>query len=276
MSHTHVVLLGTGTPNLRPDRYQSSLLITVDDTTLVVDCGGGTLQRLAQAHAQGWLPGGYTNLTRLFLTHLHPDHTTGLADFLIGPWVLHRDAPVQVWGPHGTAALVDGLCAAYAEPIDAHRRGLAPLQHPFTVTTAALVAGVPVTVGPATVTPIAVDHGALPAFALRVETPDRVIVVSGDTRPTDALVAAARGCDVLIHEVYSAARLATRPPAWQAYHRVVHTSTVELAAMVRAIRPNLLVLTHQLYWGATDSELLHEISELYDGPVVSGHDLLRL
>ena len=88
MSRTRLVLLGTGNPNLHPDRYQSSLAVIVDDVPYIVDCGGGTVQRLSQAqHEKGISALAAPRLSRLFLTHLHPDHTTGLPDFIIALWL---------------------------------------------------------------------------------------------------------------------------------------------------------------------------------------------
>ena len=82
------------------------------------------------------------------------------------------------------------------------------------------------------------------------------------------------GCDVLVHEVYSAEAFKRREPEWQRYHAASHTSTVELAALAARARPKLLVLYHQLYWGATDEDLVRESREAgYDGPVVSAADL---
>jgi ribonuclease BN (tRNA processing enzyme) len=126
-----------------------------------------------------------------------------------------------------------------------------------------------------TVTAIPVHHdGWETAFGYRFETPGRVIVISGDTRPVDAIVEACRGCDVLVHEVYSAERFKTRSPEWQRYHADAHTSTVELAALAGRARPKLLVLYHQLYWGATDDDLLREIRTAgYSGAAVSARDL---
>ena len=43
----------------------------------------------------------------------------------------------------------------------------------------------------------------LEAYGYKFETADKTIVISGDTTPTDALVEAATGCDILVHEVYS-------------------------------------------------------------------------
>ncbi len=99
-------------------------------------------------------------------------------------------------------------------------------------------------------------------------------MISGDTTPVDAIAEAAAGCDILLHEVYSATRLAARRADWQAYHRAHHTSTVELADLAARAEPDLLVCYHQLYWGATDEDLLAEIRDAgYTGRVVSGRDL---
>jgi ribonuclease BN (tRNA processing enzyme) len=98
-------------------------------------------------------------------------------------------------------------------------------------------------------------------------------VISGDTGPTDAAIKACNGCDVLIHEVYSTAGFARRPAEWQKYHARYHTSSAELAAIATKARPGLLVLTHQLFWGTSEKDLLAEVTRGYGGKVVSGHDL---
>ena len=131
------------------------------------------------------------------------------------------------------------------------------------------------------VTAIAVQHGAWKdAFGYRIDTPDRSIVISGDTRPSEALMKVARGVDILIHEVYSASRLAPedRPGGkdWPRYCREYHTSDVELGAVAARIRPKLLILDHIIRMGASDEELLTVVhAGGYDGKVVIGKDLER-
>ena len=95
----------------------------------------------------------------------------------------------------------------------------------------------------------------------------------GDTAPSEELVKYAEGCDVLIHEVYSEAGFQTRPPVWQKYHSKFHTSTIQLADIANRINPELLILYHQLPWGAKPEEMLAEIAETYKGKVVYGNDL---
>ena len=105
-------------------------------------------------------------------------------------------------------------------------------------------------------------------------THDKVIVISGDTGPTNATADQCNGCDILVHEVYSAERFATRPPEWQRYHRSFHVSTVGVAQIANRARPKLLVLYHQLFWGTTDAALEAEVRAAgYAGRVVSAKDL---
>ena len=126
-----------------------------------------------------------------------------------------------------------------------------------------------------TVSAFRVEHGSWPAWAYRFETAEGSIVVSGDTAPCAGIEAAAAGCDILVHEVYSARAFAALTPAWRRYHGSVHTSTRELAALARRVRPGLLLLVHQLDWGGGDC-LAEEVREAYDGPVLDGRDLQRV
>jgi ribonuclease BN (tRNA processing enzyme) len=119
-----------------------------------------------------------------------------------------------------------------------------------------------------------VKHGAWRhSYAYKFRTPDRVVVISGDCSPTEEIIDFYRGCDVLVHDVYSASRFERRPERWKAYHRNSHTSSLELARIANEVRPGILVLTHQLLWGSTPEELMAEIRETYDGNVHFGNDL---
>ncbi len=102
----------------------------------------------------------------------------------------------------------------------------------------------------------------------------KTIVISGDTRPSERLLEAARGANILVHEVYSDAGWRRREPIWQKYHASFHTSASELAALAKDANPDLLVLTHQLYWGTSDEDLVQEIRDAgYDGKIISAKDL---
>ena len=96
------MLLGTGTPNAEPDRSGPSVAIVVGDTPYIVDCGPGVVRRATAAQAAGIEALEPKKLTRLFLTHLHSDHTAGYPDLVLTPWVLEREQPLEVYGPPGT------------------------------------------------------------------------------------------------------------------------------------------------------------------------------
>ncbi len=274
---TQVVLLGTGTPNADPDRFGPAVAIVAGGQSYLVDAGVGVVRRAAAAAARHGIAAlRPESLTRVFITHLHSDHTLGLPDLMLSPWVLERKTPLAVAGPAGIAAMTAHIEEAWREDIGMRLYGLEPQSsRNYRAETREITAGPAYQDANMRIDAIAVPHGSWPeAFAYRFQTADRVIVISGDTQPTDAIAAACNGCDVLVHEVYSAARLDTRPPEWQRYHRGVHTSTTELAALAMKARPTLLVLYHQLYWGASDDDLVREIRAAgYTGAIVSGKDL---
>ena len=272
---TQVVLLGTGTPNADPERMGPSTAVVVDGVPYLVDCGPGVVRRCAQAAAEGVAGLAPERLERVFLTHLHSDHTVGLADLVYTPWVLERERPLQVFGPPGTANMAEHVGAAWSQDVQLRLNGLEPANpEGWRTRVQEISAGWVYEDERVRVRAIAVEHGSWPhAFGFRFDTPDRSVVISGDCRPSPALIEAAQDCDLLIHEVYSHEMFQTRPPVWQRYHAAFHTSTLELAEIALRARPKLLVLTHQLFWGAQPEDLLHEIRTRYEGPVVSGRDL---
>ncbi|HEV8448879.1 MAG TPA: MBL fold metallo-hydrolase [Gemmatimonadaceae bacterium] len=271
-----VVVLGTGTPNADPERSGPAVAIVVGDAAYLVDAGPGVVRRAAQAARDDSIPALQPpRLRRVFLTHLHSDHTVGLPDLLLSPWVLGRTEPIEVFGPRGTRRMVGLLEQAYSEDVQIRLNGGEPSNKTGYAANAHDVgAGVIYRDSNVTITAFKVAHGKWDwAFGYRFATRDRVIVVSGDTSPTDAVVDACNGCDVLVHEVYSAERFRTRTPDWQRYHAAYHTSTDQLADIATRARPKLLVLYHQLYWGDDDAGLIRQVRAKYRGNVVSAQDL---
>ena len=272
---THIVLLGTGTPNADPDRSGPAVAVVVNGTAYLVDAGVGIVRRAAAAAARGIPALEASRLDRVFLTHLHSDHTLGLPDLIFTPWVLERERPLAVFGPPGTEEMVTHLEAAYEVDIRRRIDGLQPQNVTgWRAVTRVVAPGIVYRDTNVVVTAVPVLHEEWPAaFAYRFETKDRTVVISGDTRASESIVDACAGCDVLVHEVYSDAGFAGRTPEWQRYHAAAHTSASALADLATRARPKLLVLYHQLLWGATPDALLREIRARYDGAVVFGNDL---
>ena len=274
---THLVILGTGNPNPDPERSGPSVAVIANGTAYLVDAGPGLMRRAASLSAR------FPALTAqrlgfLFLTHLHSDHTVGLPDLIHTGWVMGREAPLRIYGPPGIREMAEHLTEAYRADITNRTTGLQPHTREGWKLDARVVAGGEIyRDSNVTVTALPVHHDGWKegtAFGYRFQTRDRVIVISGDATPSESLVQACSGCDVLVHEVYSTRGFATRTPEWQRYHADAHTSTRELAELAQRARPRLLVLYHQLYWGATDEDLIQEIRAAgYSGPVVSARDL---
>jgi len=272
-----VVILGSGTPIPDPLSSGPALAIVVHGQAYLFDAGAGVVRR-AEAAAEQYriLALQATSLTRLFLTHLHSDHTLGYPDVMLTPWVVGRRPPLEVYGPKGTADMTRFIKLAYQQDIAVRGEGLEGLGD----------AGPPVNVHEISegvvyrdanimVKAIRVRHGSWrEAFGYAVDAAGRTIVISGDTAPCPALAEACHGCDVLVHEVYSAARFPGLSASVRRYHAAFHTSTTELAQLAAKAEPKLLVLYHQLYFGPRQGvDLAREIREGYSGKVADSKDL---
>ncbi len=275
LPRTRVVMLGTGTPINDPDRSGPSVAVVVDDFPYIVDFGPGVVRRAAAAELAGTTGLAVDRLDRAFCTHLHSDHTAGYPDLILTPWVLGRDVPLQVYGPPGIRSMTDHVLAAWAEDIEVRADGNQPSEEQgWKVEVHEIEPGIVYTDARVKVTAFNVRHGDWShAYGFRFDTPDRSVVISGDTVPVDAIAEQCDGCDVLVHEVYAKAGFDQREPDWQVYHAASHTSGVQLGELAAKARPKLLVLTHQLLWGATEEQLLEEIRLNFDGEVVYANDL---
>lgn len=276
-------MLGTGTPIPDPDRDGQSIAIVVDSVAYLFDAGTGVGRRAAAAGRLGVkafasrTPNGQPapRFDRVFLTHLHSDHTLGLADAIFTPWIQGRATPLDIYGPPGTATLVTGILTGNREDI-AERLAASggPALNGWKAVVHEIVAGEVFRDSRVAVTAFSVPHADWKyAFGYRIQTPDRLIVISGDTRPTPAIAQQCRGCDVLIHEVYSDSGFANVPPARKIYHAHAHTSATQLGDIATQAKPRLLILNHQLFFGASDERLLEEVRSRFKGRVVSAKDL---
>lgn len=276
---TKVVLLGTGNPNPSPSQSGCSVAIIVNDTPYIIDFGPGLVRKAAEmSPAYGGKIKGLDvkNLKHAFLTHLHSDHTIGYPDLILTPWVMGRNEPLEVYGPEGTEKLTSGILEAYDADIKYRIYGDEPGNdtgwrvncHEFSKD------GVIYQDGNVKVEAFKVEHGTWPnAFGFRITTPDKKIVISGDTRPSRKVAEYSRDADILIHEVYSDKGFQQRNDDWKKYHSEHHTSTKELGEIASEAKPKLIVLYHILFWGSPEEELLAEIGEKYKGKVISGRDL---
>jgi len=271
-------MLGTGTPNPDPARSGPALAIVVNDTPYIVDFGPGVVRQAASLSPRygGSIKGLDVKLIkRAFLTHLHSDHTAGFADLILTPWVMGRDEPLQVYGPEGIVEMAENLLNAYKEDIEYRVNGSEGANKlGWQVDATAVQKGLIYEDENVSVEAFPVKHGTWTnAFGYRFTTPDRVIVVSGDTTPKSNLEEYTQDVDILVHQAYSAAGLENSPPAWQEYMRSNHTSAIELAELASQVNPELLVLYHVLFMGSNEDELISEIRQQFSGDVIIASDL---
>jgi ribonuclease BN (tRNA processing enzyme) len=274
-SGTKVVVLGTGNPSADPERWGPAVAIIVNDRAYLVDCGPGIVRRAAAAEKKGFAALKAKELNIVFITHLHSDHTLGYPDLIFSPWVLGRMNPLEAYGPHGLKHMTSHIEKAWSEDVQVRRRGLEQANATgFKVNVHEIRPGVVYRDENVTVTAFPVKHGIWKeAFGYTFKTRDRKIVISGDTAPTDEIVKACDGCDVLLHEVYNPHGDELNDPHWQEYFRTFHTSPAELAKIAKRARPKLLVVYHQVLEKLPEQDLVEQIAHEYSGNWISAKDL---
>lgn len=273
---TRLIVLGSGTPVPDPERAGPAYAVTYGSRVFLFDAGAGVMRRVAAAG----LP--IDGMTAVLLTHLHSDHTLGLPDVIHTTWVMGRSRVMPVIGPPGTSVMVGHLQSAWIEDVvlrtEGTERGRRGGQR---VDTRETTGGIVYDSAGVRIRAIPVPHGGWPvSFAFRIDTPDRSIVLGGDTAPSPALEEASRGVDLLVHEVYASTRVAPeqRPGGelWPQYLREFHTSDEELGAIAARAQPKRLILSHVLRMGGTMDEVLAGVRRGgFRGTVVVANDLDR-
>lgn len=272
---TRVVVLGTGTPAADPERWGPAVAVVVNDRAYLVDCGPGVVRRAAAAEKNGIAALKAKELGIVFITHLHSDHTLGYPDLIFSPWVLGRKKELEAYGPHGLKSMTSNIEKAWAEDVRVRRRGLEQGNATgYKVNVHEIGPGVVYRDENVTVTAFLVKHGIWKeAYGYTFVTKDRKIVIAGDTAPTDAVVNACDGCDVLLHEVYNPHGDELKEAHWKEYFRTFHTSPAELGEIGRRARPKLLVIYHQILEKLPEADLAEQVGHEYSGNWVMAKDL---
>ena len=292
---TRVVTLGTvAGPPPRAHRAQSSNLLIVNGTFYVVDAGDGAARRIAKAGIN------VRDIGTIFLTHLHDDHTAGLGTLMSVAWDNQRTQPINVYGPPRTEDLIKaavqyfsisaeiriadgGRSVPIAQVFFGHdvRPGMV-YQDTNVKVTAAETTHFEFHSGPAA--------GKHKSYAYRFETPDRVIVFTGDTGPNDALTNLAKDADLLLAEANSveermqdlikSGQWQVMPPAQQAGIRRQmtqgHLSTDDVGKLAAQARVKTVVLTHLTSKPDDDyTSWVSDVKKYFSGQVLVAKDLME-
>ena len=235
--------LGTGTIALTPKRVRAGYLVETGDVRLLMDCGSGVTQRLAELEIP-WMM-----ITHVAITHFHIDHIGDLAS-LIFAWrygsLPPRAAPIEIIGPVGTQSLLERIAAAYGQWV------LAP---GFPVTVRELAPGDIVALsGDVALSCRKVPHTD-ESIAYSVKSGAARIVYSGDTGYDESVADWAAGSDLLLCECSLPAQMAIPE----------HLTPEQCAGLALRARPGLLALTH-LYPPLDRVDVLALVRATYDGP----------
>lgn len=215
-------------------------------------------------------------VTKLFLTHLHSDHVIGVPDLMLTPWSAapERKVPLEVWGPVGTRDMMRHLEEAFAFDIRMRR----DVDESFSPTGIRVVAhdiheGRIFDRNGVTVTAFAVSHGLVkPAYGYRIDYAGRSVALSGDTAPSDNLIAVCKGVDVLIHEAIDVDVLRRLVPDKTRMDAIVarHTTPEQAARIFSRVSPRLAVFSHSPGTAA----IVEQTRRSYAGRVEMGEDLM--
>jgi ribonuclease Z len=285
---TKVLMLGTGNPLPYPHRHGPSIAVVVNEVPYIFDVGAGIWHGMGREMPQfgGNRIAGITlrrnRATRAFITHLHSDHTLGLPALILAPWALGRTEPVHVYGPEGTNELVDGILMAWRRDID--YRVYSPTEKNDTgwraIAHEIKAEGLIYEDANVRVLAFKARHGLWPfPLAYRIETPDRVVAISGDTTLCPGVRKAAEGADLLFHEVVSVQAL--RNDIWPGQQtipvpdqmKIMHTTTEELAQLAAEVRPGMLITYHEQNFTGNPDAIEEELRRFgYDGRFASARD----
>ena len=277
---TKLIILGSGTPNPDPQRYGSGYAIVVNESAYIVDFGPGIVRRIS-AMSPTW--GGefpsmeLKKINIAFLTHIHSDHSGALADLILTPWIMGRDEPLKLYGPPGLDAMSKNITEAYIDDINYRLYGSQPANKLGYTTLVNEISDDGVIYKDENVKVIAFKnaHGDFKnSFGFLFITKDKKILLSGDTAVSENLKKYGKDLDILVHEVFSSETFVNKTKDWQIYHQAHHTSSIDLGIIANELKPKKLVLSHILFWGASDESLLSDVKKNFNGKTIIAKDLM--
>jgi len=283
---------------LEKDHSEPSTLLIVDGRPYLIDCGIGTMRRMVRADIRS------ETIGTIFFTHLHSDHALGLADvmandFLRIDWA-GSGRVINVYGPPQTEQFVKAAFAyisiSYAVSA-AERPGNPALVSPFK---AHEIQHSGVVYQDDKIRVIAAENthyalmppklrAQLKSYSYRFETPEGVVIFTGDTGPSDAVTGLAKGADVLVSETSGATpavlsafvRTMTQQNHWSpertksfmAHMTQEHLNLRQVGEMASQAQVGSVILYH--YGPGDPAAYPAEVKKYFSGPVFAPADLDR-
>jgi len=223
---------------------------------------------------------------KLFLTHLHSDHTTGIPDLWITGEIFGRhENPLRVWGSTGTKDMMKHIKMAFKVDLKVREElfgyyGDNSSRNGLDIESCDIDEGFVFEEDDVRVIPFRVNHHNVysdePSLGYRVEYDNRCVVISGDTCFCENLVKYSKGADLLVHEV-AAGPLGEVLPSHYRIPLNHHTLPEECGRVFSLVKPKLAVFTHVIqFQGISQEEMMARTRSEYDGPVVFGEDMMQI
>ena len=271
-----VIFLGTGTPRLNIERFSQSMLVEYGNEKLLFDVGRGSAIRMAQANIS------IQEVDKVFLTHLHSDHTLGMADLIMTGWVYQRNKPLQIYGPPGTQEFIYHIKKSFDEDIKI--RTVPPENHNASglkTEVTEITEGLIFEKGSLKVFAFKVNHGGgvKHAYGFKIKADGQTIVISGDTNFSENLVKHATDSDLLIHEIASAPQSVIEKNPKVKGLMNYHTTPKEMIKILNLTKPRLTILTHILVLGGMEVETVLKTIHSSTGnkfKIEVAHDLMAV
>jgi len=244
---TEVIVTGTGTPLVQPHLAGPGVLIRYGDVILQFDAGRNTLARISATGTH------ISDLTAVFITHYHSDHLVGLQDIVLSHWVHDFEdvyAGFDLVAPNGsTARYCSRMLEAWDDDLDVRaRHGGNRTAEPKTELIGFDVPDAPTEVwsqGDVRVIAGQVRHEpVIGAVGYRVETPDGVVVITGDTVVCDEVALLANGADVVVYESIRVDFVNSEFPPAMHYITEYHADTGDIGEQMEALGVPIVMLTH--------------------------------
>ena len=279
-------LLGTGTPTPSLKRASAGHLVEVGDRKVLFDFGPGAYHRMLQADVKP------TQITDLFITHLHYDHWLDYIRLLITRWDqgAGRIPELNVYGPAYIARMTEMLVGENgvferdlaartqlrsSQDVYVARGGPLPRRRPAPVVRE-VSDGQHIDLGGFTVSVRTVLHAqpVLECFGYRLDAGGRSFAYSGDAGPCKSMQELAAGCDVLVHMCHfiSGTELSAE---W----RERNMGHLDLARLGAAARVRNLVVSHvteQMDVPGVRERIIRDMSAIYTGNLFFGEDLMEV
>ena len=283
MTHDRIILLGTkGGPRVSKGApWPTSSVLQLDGKIYVIDAGLGVTRQYVEAGLQ------LNDISKIFITHHHSDHNLELGGLLHTAWTSSPLKSVDIYGPQGLNALINGFFAANAFDIETRMADEKQADIREMITTTEIDEGLVFQDESVEITALRVSHPPIEhCFAYKFKTADKTVVFSGDTCYFPPLTDFAKGADILVHEAMHrdgidslCERLKTVKPNLKAHLVASHTFTDDVGRIASAAGVGQVVLNHFVPSDGSDltrDDFAAGVRETYAGPITVGHDLCEI